>query len=198
MLTDLELFPNKVSWASLLQNLLMTLGFYEVWLNQGVGNSDIILSLAKQRLTDTFIQGWQERLANSSRAKFYGAIAIFQFQPYLENINILKFCQAFSKLGMSSHRLEIEAGRWVRPDSIPFEERKCSICGTLEDEFHFVLECSLYNNLRVKYLSPYFWKRPSMFKFLVLINSTNVNCMRKLSAFIFHAFKHRAELLYRN
>lgn len=198
MLMDLELLPNKVNWASLLRNLLMSLGFHEVWLQQGVGNTNIFLSLVKQRLTDTFIQGWQERLTNSSRAKFYSVIAIFQFQPYLENINILKFSQAFSKLRMSSHRLEVEAGRWIRPNSIPFDERKCTVCGRIEDEYHFVLECSLYKDLRVKYLSPYYWKRPSMLKFIELINTTNVKCMRKLTAFIYHAFKCRTELLYRN
>ena len=38
MLSDLELFPNKVNWVSLVRHLLMSLGFYQVWLNQGVGN----------------------------------------------------------------------------------------------------------------------------------------------------------------
>ena len=32
-------------------------------------------------------------------------------QPYLEKVNICKFSRAFSKLRVSSHRLEIEAGR---------------------------------------------------------------------------------------
>lgn len=35
MLNDLEELPNKTNWASLVRNLLMSLGFYEVWLSQG-------------------------------------------------------------------------------------------------------------------------------------------------------------------
>ena len=129
MLQDLELLPNKVNWASLLQHLLMSLGFNEVWINQGVGNINVFLSMAKQRLTDNFLQGWQERLNNSSRANFYSAVSKFQFQPYLDNINILKFSQALSKLRISPHRLEVEAGRWARPNRIPVDERKRSSCG---------------------------------------------------------------------
>ena len=56
----------------------------------------MFLSMAKQRLTDNFLQSWQERLNNSSRAIFYSAVSKIQFQPYLDNINILKFSQALS------------------------------------------------------------------------------------------------------
>lgn len=197
MLHDLEFQPNKVNWASLVRNLLSSLGYYEVWLNQGVGNVNAFLSCFRQRLNDTFIQGWHERLHNSSRARFYNSFASFQLQPYLENINILKYSRALSKLRMSSHRLEIECGRWVRPNPIPIDERKCSLCEILEDEYHFVIECPLYQELRQQYISPFYWKKPSMYKFVKLINSTNVKCIRKLSAFIFQAFKLRTELLYR-
>ena len=114
MLSDLDRFPNKVNWASLVRNLLMSLGFNNVWLDQGVGNYGGFITVLKQRLTDNFIQIWHSRLEDSSRAIFYKSIASFQFQPYLLTLNISKFCNAISKLRMSSHRLEIEAGRWVK------------------------------------------------------------------------------------
>ena len=49
-----------------------------------------------------------------------------------------------TKLRTSSHRLEIKVGRWARPNRIPIDERKCITGNKLEDEFHFLLECSLY------------------------------------------------------
>ena len=67
---------------------------------------------------------------------------------------------------MSSHRLEVESGRWVKPVPVPFNERNCTVCHVLEGEYHFVLECSLYQDLRKKYISKYFWSRPNMFNFL--------------------------------
>ena len=144
----LERQTNTTNWASLVRLLILSLGFYEIWLQQGIGNSNIFVSLLKQRLTDTFIQNRQARLKTSSRAVLYKSIAIFQMQPYLEQINIRKFCQAFSRLRMSSNRLEIESGRWARPNSIPWDDRKCNICSVLEDELHFVLECSRFAELR--------------------------------------------------
>ena len=198
MLSDLELFLNKVNWVSLVRHLLMSLGFYQVWLNQGVGNISIFISVFKQRLTDIFIQNWQERLGRSSRARFYNSFAIFHLQPYLEIINVHIYSQAFSKLRMTSHRLEIETSRWVKPVSKPLDERDCSVCGVLEDEYHFVIECSMYIELRKKYIPVYYWKRPSMHKFVNLINSTKANHLRKLGTFVYQVFKHRSEVLYMN
>ena len=71
------------------------------------------LSVFKQRLHDNFMQNWHDRLNNSSRANFYKSAAQFQFQTYLEQINVFKYMQALSKLRMSSHRLAIESGRWL-------------------------------------------------------------------------------------
>jgi len=34
---------------------------------------------------------------------------------------------------VSAHRLAVEAGRLHKPNKIPFNERKCPLCNTLED-----------------------------------------------------------------
>ena len=68
MLSDLEILPDKVNWASLVRHLLLSLGFYEVWLNQGVGDYAKFISFCTQRLNETFetfIQNWRARLENS-------------------------------------------------------------------------------------------------------------------------------------
>ena len=71
MLNDLEQRPNTTNWASLVKDLLSSLGFNEVWLQQGAGNYNVFMSVLKQRLTDTFIQNWHIRLNESTRAVFY-------------------------------------------------------------------------------------------------------------------------------
>ncbi len=47
--------------------------------------------------------------------------------------------------------LNIETGRW---GSIPLEDRICKMCDSLvvEDEYHFIFHCSLYNNIRDQFL----------------------------------------------
>ena len=78
MLSDLHRKPNTVNWASKVNDLLSSLGFYEVWLTQGVGN--MFLSELKLRLNDNFIQNWDNRLTDSSRANFYCLFSNFNYQ----------------------------------------------------------------------------------------------------------------------
>ena len=48
-----------------------------------------------------------------------------------------------------------------------FNERKRTTClNCLEDEFHFLLECPLYRELRFFFIKPYYWKRLNMPKFI--------------------------------
>ena len=54
---------------------------------------------------------------------------------------------------MASHRLYIETVRWTSTD---LTDRTCSYCNTLENEFYFLFECNLYNNLRAKYVPNYY------------------------------------------
>lgn len=196
MLSDIEVDDRKSNWALLVKGLLSNLGFYEVWLQQNVGDSKIFISVAKQRLTDNFIQKWNEEINQSSRALFYRSIANFHFHQYLDIISIRKFRVALCKLRVSSHRLEVEMGRWARPERTAYEDRKCKLCNILEDEFHFLLECPLYNDIRKLYISRYYYTRPSMFKLTEILSSNNKKQIRNLATFVFKAFQERSRFLY--
>lgn len=195
MLNDLQRWPNKQNWASFVKDLLSRLGFLEVWLAQGVGDTNVFLSLFKERVKDIFMQEWRSRLENSTRARFYLPISDFQYQKYLDVINTVKLRKSLSKLRVSSHRLEIEMGRWAKPNKIPIQNRKCRTCDMLEDEYHFILECSLYTELRKQYIKRYYWNRPSMFKLIQLFKSKNKKVLRNLSTFIEKAFATRKEIV---
>ena len=66
----------------------------------------------------------------------------------------------------------------------------------MEDEYHFVIECQRYTDLRKKYIPKYYWQRPSMLKFVDLINSNNNRNIKNLGTFVYQAFKLRSEMLY--
>ena len=114
----------------------------------------------------------------------------------MESFSVNKFCQTLSRLRVTSHKLLIEAGRWVKPVKIPVDDRKCAICNKLEDEYHFVLECSIYVDLRKQYILRKFWVRPSMFKFIELINNENKKITRNLGTYIHNAFMLRNSVLH--
>ena len=185
---DSETRPEKENWCTLLKNLLSNLGLFNAWYFQQVGNQQYFMTLVKQRLTDHFIQNWNSRLDNSSRAIFYKNVTNFGFQFYLKSVNISKFRQSLSKLRMSSHRLQVEAGRWSKPNPTPHNERKCLVCNKIEDEFHFLLECQLYTDIRHKFISQYYTRNPSMIKLQHLLTNENESQIRKLAMFVDKAF----------
>ena len=194
MLNDLEIRPNKLNWASSVRSLLQSLGFNEVWLFQGVGNINVFLSAFTQRIKDTFIQKWNERVIISSRARTYSLFSSFSYKIYLDLLSVEKFRYALARIRVSSHRLAVEAGRWHRPNSIPLDERKCNTCNVLEDEFHFILECSLYKELRKTYIKRYFWIRPNIIKFTELMTSENHQIIKNLATFVHASLKVRANV----
>ena len=55
----------------------------------------------------------------------------------------------FSMLRAGCLPLSIETGRYTKPP-IPLEKRLCSLCdnGIIEDEYHFIMQCNLYSDIR--------------------------------------------------
>ena len=58
----------------------------------------------------------------------------------------------------------VERGRWIKP-KVQYIDRKCTLCNDndIQDEYHIVLKCAYYNEVRRKYIKPY--RHPSMYKF---------------------------------
>ena len=98
----------------------------------------------------------------------------------------------------SKHKLAVEAFRWHKPMAIPYVERTCLLCELqeLEDEYHFVIVCPLYEELRRRFVPRYYTKHPSMFKFIELMNEPRQSVQRKLAMFIFYATAERESVLY--
>lgn len=52
-----------------------------------------------------------------------------------------------TRLRISAH-LDIERGRYIKPIKIPIEKRTCKILNEIEEEKHFILYCSIYDEVR--------------------------------------------------
>ena len=111
-------------------------------------------------------------------------------------VQVKKFRRALSRLRMSAHRLEVEMGRWVRPVRVEHDERKCRVCGILEDEYHFLIECPVYCNLRTLYVKRYYRVNPSMFKLVELFSTDNKRDIQNLATYVYKAFDERNKTLY--
>jgi len=80
----------------------------------------------------------------------------FKMEEYF-NIKKIQYKQIFCKFRISAHNLRIETGRYEkeRNDSGQYIKldrsgRVCQLCnsGSVEDEFHFLFKCPLYNKER--------------------------------------------------
>ena len=120
----------------------------------------------------------------------------FKFQPYLDICNISKIRFALTKFRVSSHRLQIESGRWARPDAIPIQDRKRLECNVVEDEYQFVLECNIYTDLRTQYIPNYYRCRHNMYTFVDLLNVENPTIIKRLVVYIYKAFELRSNYNY--
>ena len=98
-----------------------------------------------------------------------------------------------SRIRLSAHSLRIQTCRYSR-NRLPRNERYCQCCNTLdiEDEYHFILICPCYNDIRMIYIKKYFYVRPSMFKFTQLLQTQNKFLLLKLARYI------KESLLIRN
>ena len=103
----------------------------------------------------------------------------FFFSHHLDVVYVKLYRVALSRLIMSSHSLRIETGRWERPP-IPGQDRMSNVCHKLGDEYHFLLECLSFQELRKRLISNYYWSRPSMYKCVDLLRSHN----KKLASYL--------------
>ena len=91
-----------------------------------------------------------------------------------------------------NHRLNVETGGWQRPNKVPYEQRFCKCCTTeIEDEYHFIIICPLYEDIRKLFIKPYYRIKPSMYKFLLLCKTSNKSELIKLAKYITKAFEIR-------
>lgn len=110
---------------------------------------------------------------------------------YLNYILYDKHRKALSRLRLSSHRLRIESGRYDK--KCPINEWKCIYCNSndVEDEYHFVLVCDFYTELRKLYIKKYYHVRPNMAKFITLLNSGSIITLKKLGKYVHECFNKR-------
>ena len=143
------------NWAYDVKQLLRTSGFGDVWFSQGVSDPESFNKAFICRLCDMFKKIWSSRLYQSPRARlFRSLIDEHTFHRQLDMIQILSHRIAFARLVIGSHRLKVETGRCTRPIT-PVEDRLCDHCQKLDDEYHFLLECNNFSDLKTRFFPRY-------------------------------------------
>ena len=108
-----------------------------------------ITEVVKRRLIKTFLASWDkkrtETFISGKLDTYFGIKKCFEREPYL-CMSKFSLRKALCKLRISAHQLLIELGMYKK-NKLQRDERTCKKCdtGNVEDEFHFLFECSNYN-----------------------------------------------------
>ena len=186
-------FKHKGSWAQGVKSLLDNLGFSQMWHNQIIEIP--CFEVIRNRIRDHFTQHWYANICNTSKLEYYCQFKTeFKMEKYVECISNDKLRSELAAFRLSAHNLDIERGRH-RHINVPRENRICRLCSMsiVESEFHFLLVCPRYSDLRRDILSSTAW--PSVAKFISIMATNSKIFLFKLSKFIKSANTLRSQTL---
>jgi hypothetical protein len=144
---------NGKNWAYAIKLILDESGLIFVWENQY--NIQVDFKAIKFRILSLYYEKWYTLINNSPRLDTYSLFKhTFDLEKYLSVIKEPKYRIALSRFRTSSHNLAIEYGRYR---NIPRNERFCENCkfNQIVDEYHFLLICPKFSDLRKRYLKRY-------------------------------------------
>lgn len=108
------------------------------------------IKLIEKETNEEYYQYWLNKIEHSNKLSCFHKIKTnYELAPYLTEIKEYKQRKLMASYRVSDHSLAIETGRH-RQTWLPREERLCAQCngGAVEDECHFLTECSKYTSLR--------------------------------------------------
>ena len=180
----------KRCWVTNIKELLFKSGFGIAWHHQGVGNINHFINVFKRRLTDMYSQNWHELLDGSDRYESYRSYKkYFETEKYIDFFYISAMRKALSKFRSGMFPINACLYRF-HPDN---NQKLCPICiSEIEDEFHILFVCPLYNSIRDRYITP------NKHKFNLLkqpIFWTDIHCLSTLAVFLVNCIKIRDAFL---
>jgi hypothetical protein len=158
----------------------------------------------KDAVANVYISQWKDGLTDivsNPILRTYNLIKEqFMCERYLTCVTNFKYRNALCKLRTGSHTLEIERGRHVNP-KVDRAKRLCKLCKNIEDEFHFLIECKLYDKDRDELFKniichiPNFCNMDGMEKFKNIMTSENDIVLSLAGKFIYKSFLKRQQFL---
>uniref|UniRef100_K1QT84 Reverse transcriptase zinc-binding domain-containing protein n=1 Tax=Magallana gigas TaxID=29159 RepID=K1QT84_MAGGI len=184
-----DMVKNNDIWISNIRKELSILGLADLY--QSTMKESVILDIIFNRMCDVFKQKVVNDISNASKCILYKHVVDhFCLQVYLKKPIHVKYRKLITRLRLSSHDLKIETGRY---ENLTRDCRKCESCNlnVIEDEFHFLLICPSLCSLRDKYIKKYYSRKPSVYKVIQLLSTSNTKELCNLGKYLYYANKQR-------
>jgi hypothetical protein len=177
----------NTNWALLVKNMLFKNGLGFAWIQQYIHDENNFECIFRNRINDIFLQKCQENIDNVSDNRLFKSLDS-ECTYYLSEINDKHIRNAIAKIRLGSHNFMVERGRWQRP-KLNYQLRLCTECNDIEDEYHILLMCPRFDNIRKQYLRREMFSRPSMYKFINFINTARENVLKRFGLMCFKILK---------
>ena len=179
---------NRNTWASTVCSFLYKHGFQEVWENQGVGNEREFVKLLRSRLIVGFQEQWSCLLSDSERFSLFRTFkSSISLSPYLLHLKHIQARISLIRLRLGVSQLNTHKLRFKR--NVTNRDLSCPFCPNQEEsEFHFVLLCPRYADLRQYYIPSKYYNNPCAFKLTLLLANENKYLLMRLAVFLHKAF----------
>ncbi len=196
-------FPDNKNPYSTLITLLNSVG---VEVHEPTQRKDIKLCVKKTILSlkNKIQETMDKDIEANKKLTLYSELKeSFDPEPYLSHVMNFHHRKALSRLRTSSHNLLIETGRYNNTER---DKRICICCrrGVIESEFHFLMECDLYNKERdhalqqINQINPTGWSNCKLMwdKFIFMLQLKERNVTPLISSFVFKCFEKRKLNMY--
>ena len=172
------------NWTSSVRMLLFHYGFAFAWIHQTVGDPNMFMKTFKQRCRDIYFQEWSSEITQS---KYLYNYSLFKtdivHESYLKVLPSMQLRRALTKFRCGISKLNVQAYRRSKSDDK--STAMCSRCtNIIDDEYHVLLQCPWYHDLRSTYIPQYYYVNPNMQKFIQLINNQNTKIILRLAIFV--------------
>ena len=181
------------NWLMNVKHEFNRLGLNYIWKVPFIDDSTY--KLIKERLLDVYKQQCYNRITATAKGNlFKHLINEFRLQTYLTQPLDFRYLKEIAKIRMSAHKLNIELGRY---NNIERSERICILCDAkeIEDEYHFIIQCPRYSNLRNAHIKQYYHRRPNVLKLVQLLSTTSIKELSNLGKYLERGNKLRNKLL---
>ena len=184
--------PSTKTWVTLFKEMLFKMGLGEYWEYQDLINPKFYITEFTQRLYDNYDQEWSSEVEKSTQHRLFKHVKFdFCFEQYL-HLNNSALRTSITKIRLSSHLFNIERGRWGKK-KVDHKDRICSSCNVIEDEYHCIVECPLYSEIRKGLLPQNLLTKPSMYNFIEYFRCNVEERFHKIGKLCFRIMKKHKE-----
>ena len=145
------------TWLFRVTSFLRDIGFHNLTALDH-GDTRPVLVLINCAIKELYDGKWHEKLVSDHavRGREEGGNKLrtyrkfkkeYATEQYVSVINQKKYRSAYAKFRCGVAPIKIETCRYGL-QRVPVEQRLCETCHVVEDEFHVVMECTLYDDIR--------------------------------------------------